>query len=107
MAGYVLGYAPMSEQRTIDEQASAVALANRLLDQPYADPDDDLRVLSRQLLRRQEELNKYKAALVSIGEQACGGAFTEHGDCPATYACSAIIAELIHLGMPPKGVEPA
>ena len=41
---------------TTDERAQAIALANRLLDQPYSDPDDDLRMLSRQLLRLTEEL---------------------------------------------------
>ncbi len=38
-----------------DERVSALELANRLLDEPNADPDDDLRVLARQLLRRTEE----------------------------------------------------
>jgi len=53
-----------------------------------------------------DEIEKLRTALIHIGEQACEGMFTEHGDCPATYACSAIITELIDLGMPPKGVEP-
>jgi len=52
------------------------------------------------------EIERLRAALVRIGEQACGGTFTEHGDCPATFACSAIITELIDLGMTPKGVVP-
>ena len=42
----------------MDERVEAIELANRLLDQPYADPDDDLRVLSRQLLRRHEEIKR-------------------------------------------------
>ena len=45
---------------TKDERVSAVELANRLLDEPNADPDDDLRVLSRQLLRRHEEIDSMK-----------------------------------------------
>ena len=40
----------------MDERDEAVVLANHLLDQPLCDPDDDLRVLSRQLLRRHEEI---------------------------------------------------
>lgn len=39
-----------------EEETQTVMLANKLLDSPYADPDDDLRTLSRQLLRRHEEL---------------------------------------------------
>ncbi len=39
-----------------DEMCEAIQLANLLLDVPYADPDDDLRVLSRQLLRAHERL---------------------------------------------------
>lgn len=34
-----------------DELTNALVLADKLLDAPNADPDDDLRVLSRQLLR--------------------------------------------------------
>lgn len=33
------------------ELARAIVLANRILDRPSGDPDDDLAVLSRQLLR--------------------------------------------------------
>lgn len=36
--------------------------------------------------------------LKAIWEQACGGLFTEHGDCPATFACSAILAEFVDAG---------
>jgi hypothetical protein len=46
-----------------DEQVEAVLTANALLDIPYADPDDDLRMLSRQLLRRHEELARLTAAM--------------------------------------------
>lgn len=38
------------------EQQAAIDLANRLLDEPNSDPDDDLRTLSRQLLRRTEQV---------------------------------------------------
>jgi hypothetical protein len=41
-----------------DERESANNLANVLLDEPWADPDDDLRVLSRQLLLRHEEIER-------------------------------------------------
>lgn len=43
---------------TIDERVAALALANKLLDEPYADPDDDLRMLSRQLIRLEEMAEK-------------------------------------------------
>lgn len=38
----------------MDERAQAIVLANRILDRINADPDDDLAVLSRQLLRLRE-----------------------------------------------------
>jgi hypothetical protein len=43
--------------RTEDERSQAIDIANRILDEPLCDPDDDLRVLSRQLIRRSEELD--------------------------------------------------
>lgn len=47
------------------ERQDALELANRLLDEPNADPDDDLRMLSRQLLRGQEVIDKLKT---QVGE---------------------------------------
>jgi hypothetical protein len=44
----------MSDVIPSNERTHAIALANRLLDEPNCDPDDDLRVLSRQLLRAVE-----------------------------------------------------
>lgn len=38
----------------MSELDEALALADRLLDEPMADPDDDLRMLSRQLRRQYE-----------------------------------------------------
>jgi hypothetical protein len=40
----------------VSEHFDALNLANRLLDEPNADPDDDLRTLARQLTRKHEEL---------------------------------------------------
>ena len=40
------------------EYEKAVVLANRLLDEPYSDPDDDLRMLSRQFLRQIERTDR-------------------------------------------------
>jgi len=53
--------------KSSNERATAVTLADHLLDEPYADPDDDLRVLSRQLLRRHEEIEGLKAGRRSRG----------------------------------------
>lgn len=50
------------------ERISAIALANRLMDEPNCDPDDDLRVLSRQLLRRSEEIERLRAGLQLIAD---------------------------------------
>lgn len=49
--------------RTMRELTRAVELANRLLEEPNADPDDDLRLLSRQLLRRQEVVQRLQDTL--------------------------------------------
>lgn len=45
------------------ELHDALELANRLLGEPNADPDDDLRMLSRQLTRQFESHQRYKRAL--------------------------------------------
>ena len=45
------------------ERDVAIALANRVLDRPGADPDDDLAVLARQFLRALERLGEYKPRL--------------------------------------------
>lgn len=45
------------------EKVEADKLADKLLDEPYADPDDDLRVLSRQLLRRREVVERLEKRL--------------------------------------------
>lgn len=43
----------------MSELDKALALADRLLDEPMADPDDDLRTLSRQLGRANETAMHY------------------------------------------------
>jgi DNA segregation ATPase FtsK/SpoIIIE-like protein len=48
------------------EHHKVIQLANRLLDESWADPDDDLRVLSRQLLRRHEYLLHVKTVLLPM-----------------------------------------
>jgi DNA repair exonuclease SbcCD ATPase subunit len=53
-----------------DERAYALVLANKLLDQPYCDPDDDLRVLSRQLLRSEERCQAITGELAK-NKEAC------------------------------------
>jgi hypothetical protein len=42
--------------RSMTEGQETRALAHRILDRPYADPDDDLAMLSRQLLRADEQI---------------------------------------------------
>jgi hypothetical protein len=41
-------------------------LANRILERPYGDPDDDLAMLSRQLLRADERVAIMRAALEEL-----------------------------------------
>jgi hypothetical protein len=48
-----------------NELDDALRLADRLLDEPYADPDDDLRVLARHLRRQWESHERYKKALTT------------------------------------------
>jgi hypothetical protein len=45
------------------EREEAVRLAHKLLDEPWADPDDRLRLLSRQLLRSVEEADRLRKDL--------------------------------------------
>jgi hypothetical protein len=47
----------------MSEQEAAIKLANIILDQPWRDPDDDLSTLSRQLLRRHEEISDLREKL--------------------------------------------
>lgn len=52
----------------MNERFQAIELAHKLLDKPNVDPDDDLRVLSRQLIRQHERfaaLQKWVAILES------------------------------------------
>ena len=49
----------------MSERTDAIRLANKLLDVPNADPDDDLRLLARQLLRHVEAVEKLKADLTA------------------------------------------
>lgn len=41
----------------MEEHEEALLLAGKILDRPHADPDDDLAILARQLLRTREQLN--------------------------------------------------
>jgi hypothetical protein len=50
----------------VTEEEEAVITANTLLDVPNVDPDDDLRMLSRQLLRRHEELTQQAATIQAM-----------------------------------------
>lgn len=45
------------------EPTFARMLANKILDRPYGDPDDDLAVLSRQLLRADEKIAGLEATI--------------------------------------------
>ena len=50
----------------MSEQHEADILAERLLNEPNVDPDDDLRMLSRQLLRRREFIENLKEQLAEL-----------------------------------------
>jgi hypothetical protein len=51
--------------KRISEREEADKLAERLLNVPNADPDDDLRMLSRQLLRRREVIDRMEKVLAA------------------------------------------
>lgn len=53
----------------MSEKTEALNLAERLLNEPNADPDDDLRVLSRQLLRKAELVDRLQK---DLGERCDG-----------------------------------
>ena len=42
------------------ERELALAIANAILDRTYEDPDSDIAVLARQMLRAQEEIDRMK-----------------------------------------------
>jgi hypothetical protein len=56
---------PQRERENVmeNELDEALSLANHWLDKPYIDPDDDLSVVSRQLIRQHETAERYKQAL--------------------------------------------
>jgi hypothetical protein len=47
---------------THGEKLYALALAKLVLERPHGDPDDDISVLARQLLRALERLGEYREA---------------------------------------------
>lgn len=91
----------MSEQTrplTEDERTQAARIADRLLDEPYADPDDDIRVLARQFNRSQEEVERrnrelfrLQAALTFIREESI-----PQGMSPAFFAERVLLGETPH-----------
>jgi len=46
----------------VSEKEEAIALANKVLDEPYRDPDDDLSMMSRQFLRALEAVDRLRSA---------------------------------------------
>jgi hypothetical protein len=56
------------------ERSRALALANAILDRPDMDPDDDLVVLARQLIRAQEEIELARG-LMRAQEEIDAGQF--------------------------------
>jgi hypothetical protein len=55
----------------MSERELAIKLANLILDRPSGDPDDDLAILSRQLLRRNAQVADLEAQLAAaVDEQA-------------------------------------
>lgn len=60
------------------EQQEAIALANRVLDRINADPDDDLAVLARQLLRSTEAIPEWEGELTAEENAMIDAAWEKH-----------------------------
>ena len=60
----------MTEAETVD---TTVKLANRILDRPSGDPDDDQAVLARQFLRALDEIERLNALLIGEKEKLWPG----------------------------------
>ena len=52
----------------MDERENAIKVAHAVLDQPWRDPDDDISVLARQLLRANEAVDALNAKLSDLYE---------------------------------------
>jgi len=72
---------PIVRDAMMSEFDETVKLAKKLMEEPYADPDDDLRMLSRQFLRALEKVSRLETELAgrSLGRNpidplpsACG-----------------------------------
>jgi hypothetical protein len=77
-----------------DERTIAIWYANKLLDEPHCDPDDDLRTLARQFLRCIETLDELKkrSAVETTEELDCsqpGGICDTHSYCTSVRRCTA------------------
>ena len=64
----------------MDEHAKALELANKLLDQPWCDPDDDVRLLCRQLIHQSERVGSVKVVLADVLDSLWddGAVFEDH-----------------------------
>jgi hypothetical protein len=63
----------MTDLWRTDEKTFAIILASKILERPYGDPDDDLAVLSRQLLRaleRESKLQEFDQTLRQLQDLA-------------------------------------
>jgi hypothetical protein len=47
----------------MSERTDSVIMAQKILERPFADPDDDLAIFSRQLLRRVEAIERLEKTL--------------------------------------------
>lgn len=52
----------------MSERTDADRLAEKLLSEPNADPDDDLRMLARQLLRRRDVIERLEKRIVEMSD---------------------------------------
>jgi len=57
---------PSNPNNTLGEMEDPVALAERVLDRPFADPDDELAILARQFTRHREYAQQWHRLVESI-----------------------------------------
>lgn len=60
---------PKTMGTTMTEFQETKLLAEKILDRPYADPDDDLAMLARQFLRQVETVKRQEKALQAVDWQ--------------------------------------
>ncbi len=74
----------------MDKRDEAIELANRMLDRPYADPDEDRAILARQLLRTIEAIDRAHQAGWNEAIEAAAVAVEPSTPCDNECECTTL-----------------